>query len=147
MVLSIEARSLPVDGSVKVRLPIDPAYANTDGIEWLVERVPNADATAVYALPWLRIFGPSPETGTSIYDAASAKLRSALEQAGHGNLPQLILVREEVNSGDAIAHEAEEARADLIVLPTRGRTGILHAVLGSVAERTVRAASMTVVVV
>ena len=97
--------------------------------------------------PWLRVFGPSPETGSSIYDAASAQLRGALEKEGHGKLPQLILVREEVNSGNAIAHEAAEARADLIVLPTRGRSGILHAVLGSVAERTVRAATMTVVVI
>ena len=60
MVLSSSARSLPVDGSVKVRLPIDPSHANTTGIEWLAEHVPDADATVVFALPWLRVFGPSP---------------------------------------------------------------------------------------
>ncbi|MFT6160957.1 MAG: nucleotide-binding universal stress UspA family protein [Myxococcota bacterium] len=147
MVLSNDARSLPVDGTVKVRLPIDPSHANTGGIEWLAEYVPDADATAVYALPWLRIFGSSLETASSVYDAASDHLRVALEKEGHGKLPQLILVSEEVNSGDVIAHEADEARADLIVLPTRGRSGILHAVMGSVAERTVRAATMTVVVI
>ncbi len=147
MVLTSGARSLPVDGSVKVRLPIDPWHANTGGVEWLAQHIPTADATAVYALPWLRIFGPNPESGSDIYDAARDLLQDALEQEGHGKLPQLILVREEANSGDAIAHEADEVRADLIVLPTRGRSGILHAVLGSVAERTVRAATMAVVVV
>jgi nucleotide-binding universal stress UspA family protein len=147
MVLSRGARSLPVDGSIKVRLPVDPSHANTGGIEWLAQHLPEADATAVFALPWLRIFGPSPETGSSIYDAASKQLRNALDEAGHTMVPQLILVREEVNSGDAIAHEASEARADLSVLPTRGRTGVLHAIMGSVAERTVRAADITVVVV
>lgn len=147
MVLTRGARSLPVDGSITVRLPIDPSHANTGGIEWLAQHLPEADATAVYALPWLRIFGPSPETGNSIYDAATDQLRNALEQEGHGKVPQLILVREEMNSGDAIAHEASEARADLIVLPTRGRSGVLHAIMGSVAERTVRAADITVVVV
>ncbi len=147
MVLSNKARSLPVDGSIKVRLPIDPWHANTGGIEWLAQHIPDADATAVYALPWLRIFGPSPEGGSDVYDAARDLLGDALEKGGHGKLPHVILVREEVNSGDALAHEAAEARADLIVLPTRGRTGILHAVMGSVAERTVRAANTTVVVV
>ncbi|MFT6146736.1 MAG: nucleotide-binding universal stress UspA family protein [Myxococcota bacterium] len=147
MVLSSGARSLPVDSSVKVRLPIDPWHANTGGIEWLAQHLPEAEATAVYALPWLRIFGPNPKSGSDIYDSAGDLLHYALEEEGHGKVPQLILVREEMNSGDAIAHEAAEARADLIVLPTRGRSGILHAVMGSVAERTVRAADMTVVVV
>lgn len=38
----------------------------------------------------------------------------------------------------AIAEEAEEIGADLVVLGTRGLTGIRHALFGSVAERTHR---------
>jgi nucleotide-binding universal stress UspA family protein len=45
---------------------------------------------------------------------------------------------------DAIVETARRVRADLIVMGTRGRSGLQHVLLGSVAERTVRAASCPV---
>jgi nucleotide-binding universal stress UspA family protein len=48
----------------------------------------------------------------------------------------------------AAIHEAtEKQRADLIIIPTHGRTGLRHALLGSVAEDTVRRARCPVLVV
>ena len=47
----------------------------------------------------------------------------------------------------AIAHAAEELHADLIVMGTRGLSGLKHVVLGSVAERTVRLAPCPVMTV
>jgi nucleotide-binding universal stress UspA family protein len=47
----------------------------------------------------------------------------------------------------AIVHLADEVGADLIVMGSHGRTGISHAFLGSVAERTLRTASCPVLVV
>lgn len=47
----------------------------------------------------------------------------------------------------AIAQEAEKISADLIVIGTRGLTGLKHVVLGSVAERTVRTAKCPVLTV
>jgi nucleotide-binding universal stress UspA family protein len=44
----------------------------------------------------------------------------------------------------AIADTAEEIGADLIVLGTRGKTGLKHVLLGSVAERTLRLATCPV---
>jgi nucleotide-binding universal stress UspA family protein len=41
---------------------------------------------------------------------------------------------------DAIAETAKEVNADLIVMGTRGHTGLKHMLLGSVAERTLRIA-------
>lgn len=49
--------------------------------------------------------------------------------------------------GFAIAAAAKRANADLIVMGSRGLTGIKHAVLGSVAERTVRSAPCPVLTV
>ena len=48
---------------------------------------------------------------------------------------------------EAIAACAEEIGADLIVMGTRGLSGIKHVVLGSVAERTIRIAPCPVLTV
>ena len=47
----------------------------------------------------------------------------------------------------AIAAQAENLPADLIVMGTRGLTGLKHVVLGSVAERVVRTAPCPVLTV
>ncbi|HTO53763.1 MAG TPA: universal stress protein [Myxococcota bacterium] len=49
--------------------------------------------------------------------------------------------------GFAIAAVAEQTRADLIVMGSRGLTGLKHVLLGSVAERTVRSAPCPVLTV
>lgn len=48
---------------------------------------------------------------------------------------------------EAICQVAEEIGADLIVMGTRGLTGLKHVVLGSVAERTIRNAPCPVLTV
>jgi nucleotide-binding universal stress UspA family protein len=48
--------------------------------------------------------------------------------------------------GEIVRH-AKKTGADLIVVGTHGRTGIAHAVLGSVAERVVQRAGCLVLVV
>ncbi len=63
--------------------------------------------------------------------------------------PQSQSVHLDVVFGDAgfrIAEYAERIRADLIVIPSHGRTGIQHLLLGSVAERVVRYAHCPVLV-
>jgi nucleotide-binding universal stress UspA family protein len=48
---------------------------------------------------------------------------------------------------EAIAHSADELSADLIVMGSRGLTGLKHILLGSVTERTLRACACPVLVV
>lgn len=48
---------------------------------------------------------------------------------------------------EAIAQTAQERGADLVVMGTRGLTGLKHVVLGSVAERTIRIAPCPVLTV
>jgi nucleotide-binding universal stress UspA family protein len=50
-------------------------------------------------------------------------------------------------AADSIVRVARERDADLIVMGTRGRTGLKHAVLGSVAEKVVRLAPCPVLTV
>ena len=49
--------------------------------------------------------------------------------------------------GHAIVEVARRVDADIVVLGTRGTTGVKHFLLGSVAERTVRTAPCNVLVV
>jgi nucleotide-binding universal stress UspA family protein len=53
----------------------------------------------------------------------------------------------EVPAAAAIVSAAKDAKADLVVVGTRGHTGLKHLLLGSVAERTVRLAHCPVLAV
>jgi nucleotide-binding universal stress UspA family protein len=48
---------------------------------------------------------------------------------------------------DEIVRFAEEERADMIVMATHGRTGLSHALMGSVAEKVVRRSTVPVLTV
>ena len=50
------------------------------------------------------------------------------------------------DAGEKIVEVAEEMQADLIIIPSHGRHGIAHLLLGSVAERVVRLAHCNVLV-
>jgi nucleotide-binding universal stress UspA family protein len=72
-------------------------------------------------------------------DATAAGLRSqGLEAQTHLT---------EVPAAPAIADLARELAADLVVIGTRGHTGLKHVLLGSVAERTLRLAPCPVLTV
>jgi nucleotide-binding universal stress UspA family protein len=72
-------------------------------------------------------------------DAGAAALRS------QGVEPETHLT--EVPAAPAIADLAREISADLVVIGTRGHTGLKHVLLGSVAERTLRLAPCPVLTV
>lgn len=74
-----------------------------------------------------------------------SRLRRFLESLGDRG----VRWRTTVRSGDPrveILREAEKRRADLIVLGTHGRTGVSHALMGSIAEWIVRRADRDVLV-
>jgi universal stress protein A len=78
--------------------------------------------------------------------AASRKLEAAVKRAAASGRPaQGHLL--EAPAAPAITRAAEELGADLIVMGTRGNTGLKHIVLGSVAERTLRLAPCSVLTV
>ena len=82
----------------------------------------------------------------NVRDAASRKLselRSKVEAAGVG----VEDVVTPIFPSEAICNKAEELSADLIVMGTRGLTGLRHVLLGSVAERTIRTAPCPVLTV
>lgn len=146
LVLGDSAPPPPTSGPIHVRAPLDVGAPNGVALDWLARTV-DTDTTAVYVLPWTSMIGPAPVAGHATYEATSTALKAALQSIGHAETKGLVLVREEMNVGDAIAHEALDNGAHLIAMPTHARSGLLDALLGSVAERTVRAARVAVLVV
>jgi universal stress protein A len=73
-----------------------------------------------------------------------------LQKLAREHLPSNFAYQIVLRSGDPaslIVAVAEELQADLIVMPTHGRQGIMHTILGSVAERVIREAKTPVLTV
>jgi universal stress protein A len=81
-----------------------------------------------------------------VIDDAHATLRALATSLAPGGAPTTTEVREG-RPADVIVDVARSAEADLVVVGTHGRTGVAHAVLGSVAERVVRTAPCPVLTV
>jgi nucleotide-binding universal stress UspA family protein len=79
-------------------------------------------------------------------NAAAQKLAAAAEEVSARGVEVKTHLRE-VPAAPAIAQAAEDLGADLIVMGTRGNTGLKHVLLGSVAERTLRLAPCSVLAV
>jgi len=79
-------------------------------------------------------------------DAASARMAEWREKAASDGLDVDVTLTPAFPS-EAISATAQEHGADMIVMGTRGLTGLRHVLLGSVAERTLRIAPCPVVTV
>jgi nucleotide-binding universal stress UspA family protein len=85
---------------------------------------------------------------SEIYTAEIAGLQVNLVRDAEERLRRTVpddagIVTTEVRTGHAakqITEAARDTKSDLIVMGTRGRTGVAHVIMGSVAERVVRLA-------
>jgi len=88
--------------------------------------------------PYMDIVPMAIDIQTPAREAASEELQKALATA-RAHLPSAqAVLKEDGATWEQILATAREAHADLIVLGTHGRTGVSHALIGSVAERVVR---------
>ncbi len=144
---------------IQERKPIRRILAATDfsetaqaGIEWAIEvaKSHGARIDLVHGLPLpnrATDFVPSPPDYTeALQEAASGRLNQAVETVRSAGIAVAGDLRLGVPS-QAILLAAEEKEADLIVLGTRGLTGVKHLVLGSTAERVVQHANCPVLTV
>ena len=86
------------------------------------------------------------EFWNSVRDAAARKFEKSYQTVTGEGVECESHLTDQMPSA-AIVEKAEQIGADLIVMGTRGLSGLKHIVLGSVAERTVRAAPCPVMTV
>ncbi len=89
---------------------------------------------------------PSPDWVPVVEESARAQLAELVDGLRGSKLEVTSTLVQGV-PWDRILAVAQERSADLLVIGTHGRTGIKRALLGSVAERVVRHASMPVLTI
>ena len=82
----------------------------------------------------------------ALEEEAKISLKKALDKVkGEKNIEVESVIRKGIDYEEIIKY-AEEKKIDLIVIATHGRTGILHTLLGSVAEKVIRYSKKPVLV-
>ena len=135
----------PTDFSplANVALPHAVGLAAAAGAELVLLHV--LPSLAAYAVPEL-VGALSVSLQRKARAAAEGQLRR-LEQQVKGPNFRVHTVLTEGVPFDQILRAAKRLRCDLIVLATHGRTGLAHAIMGSVAENVVRRAPCPVLTV
>jgi len=91
--------------------------------------------------------GLIPELQTALEDAERARLDDLISADDRRTLHATAILRTLDTPAHAIVDYAQHDHIDLIVIGTRGRHGLAHVVMGSVAERVVRTAPCPVLTV
>ena len=128
----------PVDFSAPSRHALDTALA--------LARAVGGKVTALHVLD-----APDPliekrEYLDWITQRYRSELASLMAQAACAELEPEALLREGSPAAEIVAH-SQAGGVDLIVIGTHGRSGLAHLLLGSVAERVVRQATVPVLAV
>lgn len=107
-------------------------------------------------LTLVHVFSPPPvgeavvvraDLDVALHDEAEARIEAWREEAGRGSGRPARAVVLSGTPAEDIVRFARERRCDLIVVGTHGRRGVGRLFLGSVAEKVVRAAPCSVLVV
>ncbi len=83
----------------------------------------------------------------TIDEDARTSLNKALEKINTDKSVEIVPVIKKGIDFEVIIDYCESNKIDLIVIATHGRTGILHTLLGSVAEKVIRYATCPVLVI
>ena len=85
------------------------------------------------------------EVMTSMEDQAKKQLEEAVKQFGEVEFEIETILRKGVDYEELVQY-SKEINSDLIVIATHGRTGFVHTLIGSVAEKVIRHAKCPVLV-
>ena len=103
-----------------------------------ITEIPTYAYAGVSAAP-IDLLGPVLEAAEQALSHALAELQIQMPGASSMLRPG--------DASDGVVAAAEETRADLVVIGTHGRRGVRHLLMGSVAEKVVRASLVPVLTV
>jgi nucleotide-binding universal stress UspA family protein len=137
----------------RILVPVDFSPNSLHALEYAVEFAKPFKASLAilfvvepiaYAMP---DFAGGAAVIGGLLDQQQRSARTQLRRLEERYAKRRIALRALLQTGSAyqaIADTAKQTKADLIVMATHGRTGLSHLLLGSVAERVVRAATCPV---
>ena len=136
------------DGEQTVLLPFDFSTPATQAIATARDMVARPELLYVlHVIPPLDANSPAYLAGVldldKLRERADAELAKALREAGVEQAQRRVTIGDPASE---IIDVAREVDADVIVIPSRGKSGLLRWVIGSVAERVVRRAQCPVLV-
>jgi nucleotide-binding universal stress UspA family protein len=129
-------------------VPVDFSDESVAAIETALELVENPSRIhVIHVLPVLAPTEPGVIWDTiddaSRIEHAEEALQKRLSDERFAGIDIAVAIG---NPGEEVSNFAESKRAELIVMPSHGRTGIQRLLIGSVAERVVRLAHCPVLV-
>ncbi|QDT73103.1 universal stress protein [Lacipirellula limnantheis] len=133
--------------NAKLLVPLDFSEESDQALDAALEiAAASEQITAVHVAPPLGAFEPG-----VVYIATDAERNETLLHSLHRryDAPKYRGVKFQILFGDPgheIAECAKTAGIGLIVMPSHGRTGLAHLLIGSVAERVIRLAHCPVLV-
>jgi nucleotide-binding universal stress UspA family protein len=107
-------------------------------IEW-GSVIPNIAGGLIGALPAI----PTPDVQQQLRDALKSTIEQSMVRLGVQGEVRIL----DGSPSSEIVHFADENWAELVVVGTRGKTGLARLALGSVAERVVRSSTCSVLAV
>jgi nucleotide-binding universal stress UspA family protein len=133
----------------RVVVPTDFSQESLDAVDTALEVAATPTGVhVIHVLPELVVLEPSVAWATIDDEdrlrGTEKRLQTTLENEKYRGLDVKVLVGD---PGHVIADYAQDVEADLIVLPSHGRTGLKRMLIGSVAERVVRLAHCPVLVI
>jgi len=134
---------VPTDGSEYAAAAVDHALAIAGRVDARVHAVSVVDVARLGASP---DFAPVADLREQLRDGAERATDAIAERANSAGRDAVTDVREG-SPAEAILAYADEHDVDLIVMGTRGRTGLDRYLLGSTTGRTIRRADVPVVAV
>jgi nucleotide-binding universal stress UspA family protein len=133
---------------VPVVVPVDYSDEATGALDQALEIAGSPErVTAIHVAPPLTAFEPA--IAYNVIDDADRQRNLETAFSKRHSAEKYRGIRFEVRFGDPgheIADFAKQLGAGLIVMPSHGRTGLAHLLIGSVAERVVRLAHCPVLV-
>lgn len=138
----------------KILIPVDlkgPPSAALDFARGLSRISPDTEVELLHVIQLSELIGQFPDAfgGRITVDPAILEKKAAAELAAIARECPELRIRYKARLGQAaieIQSEAIEGRADLILMPSHGRTGMGHLLMGSVAEQVARYARCDVLV-